>query len=55
MTDMSCGKYLKAMLPQWLPVLRAWVVSTPITGTNSMSLCVCDQIKVFGVGTCFGR
>ncbi|MFR7425553.1 MAG: hypothetical protein ACLUUF_01075 [Bifidobacterium pullorum] len=21
--DMPCGKYLKAMLPQWLPVLRA--------------------------------
>ena len=23
MMDMPCGKYLKAMLPQWLPVLRA--------------------------------
>ena len=23
LTDMPCGKYLKAMLPQWLPVLRA--------------------------------
>ena len=35
--DMPCGKYLKAMLPQWLPVLRACGEFDDYGGTCSTS------------------
>ena len=37
MMDMPCGKYLKTMLPQWLPMLRACGSSTRTTGPRSTS------------------
>ena len=47
--DMPCGKYLKAMLPQWLPVLRDCGELDAYDGFTFSE----ELVKLFVFGVCF--